>query len=178
MSLATKFRKAERLLERLDAADRKGLHRICCDIRDAQTTLLAAADKQMARCIERCKGICCRNVELDPIISHWDLMLILTLAPQVRCRIGECLQNEDPLYTSDCIFLADGKGPCVFPASMRPEVCVTTFCENDRPLRREIRQVKWLFFKLSWFVHRSSGLAVLRGVRQAAAAGRRFNQIR
>lgn len=178
MSLASKFRRAERLLERMDPADRKGLHRICCDVRDAQATLLAAADKQMTRCIQHCKGICCRNIELDPIISHWDLVLILTLAPQVRRRICQCLQNEDPLYTSDCVFLADGKGPCVFPASMRPEVCVTTFCENDRALRREIRQVKWLFAKVSWFVRRSTGLAVLRRVQRAATAGRRFNKIR
>ena len=39
MSLAYKFRKAERLLEQMDPADRTGLQRICREIRDAQAAL-------------------------------------------------------------------------------------------------------------------------------------------
>ena len=152
MTLAYKFRKAEGLLEKMGSGDRLELHRICRRIRDAQTALVAAAGKQMDQCIHHCEGICCRNIELDPIISHWDLVYILSLSPEIRPQVRECLLNEDPLYRTDCIFLADGKGPCIFPAYVRPEVCVATFCQNDRSIRREIQQVKKMFNRLSWFV--------------------------
>ena len=153
MSLGYKYRKADRLLKEMTSGDRLELNRICRRIRDAQAILLAAAGDQMERCIHRCEGICCRNIELDPIISHWDLVYILALAPQIRPHIRDCLLNEDPLYRTDCIFLADGKGPCIFPVNVRPEVCVVTFCQNDRSIRPEIQRVKRMFNRLSWFVH-------------------------
>ena len=177
MSLGYKFRTAERLLKQMQPGDEKGLLRICSRIRDAQALLLAAAGKQMARCIQRCEGICCRNIELDPIISHWDLVFILTLAPQMRPRIGDCLLREDPLYRTDCVFLENGKGPCIFPENVRPEVCVATFCLNDRSIRREIQQVTRTFRQLSWYVRWCTARARLRSISHAAAvACSRFNQ--
>ena len=170
MSLAYKFRKAEGLLEKIESGDRNELLRICHRIRDAQEALLAAAGEQMERCINRCEGICCRNIELDPIISHWDLLYILSLAPQIRPHILVCLLNEDPLYRTDCIFLTDGMGPCIFPAKIRPEVCVATFCQNDRSIRREIQQVKRLFIRLSWFVRWSILRTKLRKLKKAVTA--------
>ena len=166
MSLGYKFRKAEHLLNKMNVQDLRGLVRICTEIQNAQEALLAAAGKQMERCIHRCEGICCRNIELDPIISHWDLVYILALVPELRDHASESLLKEDPLYRSDCIFLQDGKGPCIFPSTLRPEVCVTTFCENDRPIRREIRQVKRLFSKLCWFVRWRIARANLRTITQ------------
>lgn len=164
MSIGHSFRKADRLLKKMPPGDRDGLLPICHELREAQAGLLAAAAKPMKRCIERCAGMCCRNIELDPIISHWDLLFILALAPQTRSEIQHCLLKEDPLYRTDCIFLRGGIGPCIFPDTVRPEVCVTTFCENDRPVRREIRRVKRLFFRLAWFVR-------WRGVRWSLRAG-------
>ena len=170
MSLAYKFRRAERILQQMNTADRNATLRICNEIREAQAALLAVAEKQMKRCIDRCEGICCRNIELDPIISHWDLVFILALAPQIRSRAHDCLQKEDPLYRTDCVFLDGGKGPCVFPTALRPEVCVTTFCENDRPIRREIQRVKRRFAQLCRFVHWSRIRTHVRPLTRAAAA--------
>ncbi len=152
MSLAYKFRRAERLLKQMDPADQSSLLHICNEIREAQAALLSAAEKQMKRCIDHCAGICCRNIELDPIISHWDLVFILTLAPQIRSRARECLLKEDLLYRTDCVFLQKGKGPCIFPGTLRPEVCVTTFCQSARPIRHEIQRVKRKYKRLYWFV--------------------------
>ena len=170
MSLKTKFRKAERLRKQVQSEDPDGLRRICGQIRNAQAALLASARQQMERCLARCGGICCRNIELDPIISHWDLMLILSLAPQIRSRMRECLRREDPLYRTDCVFLEDGIGPCIFPEHLRPEVCVTTFCRNERPIRSEIRRVQRKFFQLSWFVRWCRVRAKLRAMQRAVAA--------
>jgi hypothetical protein len=177
MSLAYKFRKAERLLKQLASADQNGLQWFCSQIQDAQAALLASAGQQMARCIDQCEGICCRNIELDPIISHWDLVFILHCTPELRSRIRDCLLREDPLYTADCVFLEDGKGPCIFPENLRPEVCVVTFCQDDRPIRREIRRVKRTFRQFSWFVRRQAARSRLRHMTQAAAAFRsRFDK--
>ena len=177
MSLAYKFRKAERLLKLMEPADRGGLLDICRQIRSAQADLSASAGQQMERCIGRCQGICCRNIELDPIISHWDLVFILTLAPDIRSRIQDCLRREDPLYRTDCIFLENGKGPCMFPENVRPEVCVTTFCQDDGPIRREIQRVKRRFFRLSWYASWRTIRAHLRALARAATAARtRFSK--
>jgi len=164
MSLGYKFRKADRFLEKLGPDDQNRLRCICHEIRRAEAALLAASENLMQRCIDRCEGICCRNIEMDPIISHWDLLFILVLAPQIRSEIQNCLLKEDPLYRTDCVFLQDGIGPCIFPQTVRPEVCVTTFCENDRSIRREIRRVKRLFVRLSWFLHWRSTRTRLRTV--------------
>ena len=177
MHLAYKFRKAERLLKRMEPGDRDGLLHVCRQIRDAQATLLAAAGKHMTRCIHHCQGICCRNIELDPIISHWDLVFVLTLAPQIRSRIRDCLRKEDPLYRTDCVFLTKGMGPCMFPENLRPEVCVVTFCQSERTIRREIRQVKQAFWRLSWFVRGRTTRAQLRMLTRAlTAAGSRIDK--
>jgi hypothetical protein len=177
MSLAYKFRKAERLLKQLASEDQNGFQQLCGQIQDAQATLLASAGQQMERCINRCEGICCRNIELDPIISHWDLVFILNCAPALRPRIRDCLLREHPLYTADCVFLDNGKGPCIFPENLRPEVCVVTFCQNDRSIRREIRRVKRTFCQLSWFVRWQTARAQLRSVARAVAAFRsRFDK--
>lgn len=172
MSLAYKFRKAERLLRGLNAGDRGDLQMICHRIRDAQAALKTGAGQQMDRCIRHCGGICCRNIELEPIIGHLDLIFIMALAPGMRSRIRDCLIREDPLFRTDCIFLEGGQGPCIFPENVRPEVCVVTFCQYDRPIRREIRQVKRTFFQLSWFVMSCTARAHLRPLTQAVTAVR------
>ena len=176
MSLSYKLRRAERILERMTPEDRARLKRICSEIMAAQQDLMSAADKQMQRCIDLCEGICCRNIEMDPIISHRDLVFILALAPELGSTAHGCVSKEDPLYRTDCVFLQNGKGPCVFPHGLRPEVCVTTFCVNDRPIRTEIARVKRNFIRLSWFVRCSSVRHLLRPINgMLTGAGRRFD---
>jgi len=172
MSLAYKFRRAERILKKMDPGDKDRLLHICRQIQDAQAALLAAAGQQMQRCLSHCEGICCRNIEIDPIISHWDLVFVISLAPQIRSQIRDSLIMEDPLYRTDCVFLENGRGPCMFPENMRPEVCVVSFCQNDRPLRREIREVKRRFFQLTWFVRWRKARAHLHTLTRAVAAAR------
>ena len=164
MSLSYKLRKAEKILAQLTPGDRAKLMQICSEIMASQKDLLAAADTQMQRCILRCEGICCRNIEMDPIISHRDLVFILALAPELGSTAHGCVSREDPLYRTDCVFLQNGKGPCVFPQALRPEVCVTTFCENTRPIRSEIARLKRSFIRLSWFVRLSRIRRLLRPI--------------
>ncbi len=92
----------------------------------------------MTRCIQRCGGICRRNLQLDLVIGHWDFVFMLASNPALKEKIEECLEKEAPFFTSDCIFLENGVGPCVFPPDARPEVCLVTFCDDTSPVKREI----------------------------------------
>ncbi len=152
MGIKADFIAAERFIDRLRPADRQKLHRICGEIQAAETELLNQAGPAMDRCINGCEGICCRNVQLGAIIGVWDLVYILTAAPDYRERMAACLAKEVPLFAADCIFLANGVGPCILPATARAEVCLTTFCSSTDVIAPEIRQVKRKFYKLGWFI--------------------------
>ncbi len=151
MSLKCDFRKAERIVSKLDPDDLVRLKQICAEIRDAEVRLQEKSRKLMTRCIQRCGGICCRNLQIDLVIGHWDFVFILASNPALKEKIEECLEKEEPFFTADCIFLENGVGPCVFPSDARPEVCLVTFCDDISPIRREISDVKRKFFKLTWF---------------------------
>jgi hypothetical protein len=63
----------------------------------------------------------------------------LALVGHLRESMAICLEYENRLLASDCIFLSNGKGPCIFPPAVRPEVCITTFCnysgcQNNVPI--------------------------------------------
>ena len=152
MGIKADFAEAERIIGRLSAADRRRLGQICQDIQAAETNLLKQADHAMARCIEACEGLCCRNIQLEAIIGVWDLVYILTVAGECRDRMAACLENEKPLFAADCIFLEGGAGPCILPSTARAEVCLTTFCSPTDAIAREIRMVKRQFYKLGWFI--------------------------
>jgi hypothetical protein len=51
-----------------------------------------------------------------------------------------------------CVFLLTGKGPCMFPPAVRPEVCITTFCTEVELVKQEIWKVKFLFMKLNLYL--------------------------
>jgi hypothetical protein len=153
MSLNYQFKQAKKIIGGLNPEDKKFLYNFCCQIQHAEINLQAKSKDLMTRCITKCGGICCKNVQSDLIISHWDFVFILTLKPFLENAILKCLENEQPLFSSDCIFLKDAAGPCIFPDDVRPEVCIVTFCDNVSTVKKEIVAVKRKFFKLSWFIH-------------------------
>ena len=76
MGLNSDYKQACNLLARLSDPDRRRLGKICREVQTAQSRLLAAAEGMMMRCREGCQGLCCRNVDLNAIISPWDLVYI------------------------------------------------------------------------------------------------------
>jgi hypothetical protein len=150
MGLNADLKQACTLLACLTDADFRRLKETCLEIQAAQGQLLTAADGMMTRCRDGCHGLCCRNVDLDAIISPWDLVYILTLHPELQSQIAARAATPLGLYFADCPFLKDGQGPCIFPANVRPEVCITSFCTPTTPINVELRRVKRRFFKLSW----------------------------
>jgi len=152
MSLRYKYKKASRTIARLSSEDLLSVRKIANDIKTAQDDLLQKADGHFTRCVDVCKGLCCQNIQLDQIISPWDFVYILTADRTADDKIQSCLDNENRLFTADCIFLDDGKGPCLFPFNVRPEVCITTFCNSVNPVKKEIRTVKIKFIKLYLFI--------------------------
>jgi hypothetical protein len=152
MSLAYQFKQAQKILRDLNSEDVSALEQICREIQVAEIDLQEKSKSLMTRCIHQCGGICCRNVQSDLIISHWDFVFILALKPFLKRNILRCLEKEKPFFSADCIFLENGSGPCIFPADARPEVCIVTFCDDTSPVKKEIASVKRKFFKLIWFI--------------------------
>ena len=152
MGLQYQFKKAQKTISRLAPDDRQRLEEICGDIQQAEKRLRAAAADALVRCGTVCQGICCRNIDLDAILGLPDFVYILTMENHLTDRMAACLQNENPLYIADCIFLENGTGPCIFPGTVMPEVCITTFCTTETPAQQEIKQLKWKFFQLGWFL--------------------------
>ncbi|HHC23903.1 MAG TPA: hypothetical protein ENK58_00600 [Desulfobacterales bacterium] len=152
MALKYKFERAEKIISKLSPDELRMLEKICKEIQVAEEKLFKAAEEILKRCEDVCEGLCCRNTQLDSIISLWDFIYLLTLENSMRGRISECLQEENIFYSSDCIFLENGTGPCLFPPAARPEVCITTFCSDEKTIKKEINLVKLKFIKLSWFI--------------------------
>ena len=151
MYLNSKFKQAQKVIRETSPHDLIPLHIICREIKAAEIALQEKSKDLMTRCIKKCGGICCKNVQSDLIFSHWDFVFILVLNPSLEEDILKCLEKEQPFFSSDCIFLKDGNGPCIFPDDSRPEVCIVTFCDNTSPVKKEITGVKRKFFKLTWF---------------------------
>jgi hypothetical protein len=100
--------------------------------------------------VDRCQGLCCRNIRPADIVTEWDLVYILALAPQIETAIAACLSNEN-FFPSDCIFLANGVGPCLFPDDLRPERCIISFCRVEPSIEKEIGLVMGGFSRLIRF---------------------------
>jgi len=154
MSLNYKYRQATRMIQGLSHRERGDVNKVCRDIRSAQDRLCRAAQASLTRCYQACEGLCCRNVAIDTIISHWDFVYILMLAPETEIIFRDCLPKENRLYAADCVFLDHGVGPCRFPPGIRPEICIVSFCTETPQVNPEIRQVKRAFFKLTWTMNR------------------------
>jgi hypothetical protein len=150
MGLKPTFDHARRILKSLDPEDRDALLGICRQIQDAQESLARAAAPYLDRCIHRCQGLCCRNAHLDEIIGLEDFIYILALEPTLADEMAGRLQEDKGLFTRDCVLLANGTGPCILPAGVRPEVCVTSFCMPTPAASKAIAAVKWRFKRLAW----------------------------
>ena len=164
MSVTYKFNKARQIIRRMNETDLADMRNICLDIQSAQEELLRASKGIMNKCIHRCEGLCCRNVVIDEIIGLWDFVYILTLDQSIYDTASLCLENETILYSSDCIFLKDGVGPCIFPPNIRPEVCITSFCDDTAEISKEIKRVKSGFIRLGMFVKLEKPRAVKRKI--------------
>jgi hypothetical protein len=152
MSLRYSFEQALNILRRLPPGSRGALDRLCREIQAREKQLNEAAAPALVGCVEACRGLCCRNLQLDAVFAAADFVYILASAPELETRMEACLRRENPLYTSDCLFLEAGVGPCLFPPQLRPEVCITSFCRGDEALKAEIRQVKRSFRRLGVFL--------------------------
>lgn len=173
MSLHYKFHSAVRLLDRLPREDRPALRQICRRIRDAEARLQTNAAPAMQRCLYHCGGLCCRNTQVDAIISQLDLVYILADDPARRYAIAAQVAAEAPFFTADCMFLKDRTGPCIFPPDARPEVCITTFCSGSEVIRKELRHVRRQFRRLQLFICLRHFRAIRRWVADRAAGRRR-----
>lgn len=152
MALKIIFKKAQTIIEKCDRSQRRLLEKRCFVIRNAERSLLEASEAMMMKCLEGCEGLCCRNVKLDTIITLWDFIYILVLEPWRKDEMAARLENEDIFFPFDCVFLREGVGPCIFSPDVRPQVCITTFCDDDAVIRKEIYRVKLAFYQLAWFI--------------------------
>lgn len=152
MSLRYCFKQAQKLLSELSSEDTERIQKVCDIIQEAENRLGYAARENLNRCYNACEGICCKNVDIQAVISHWDFVYLLAANPSLEKIIEPCLENENRFYPADCIFLANGTGPCIFPGNLRPEVCITAFCTETPQLSGEIRQVKSAFRRLTRIV--------------------------
>jgi len=151
MGLSYKFKKAREIIERSSDKDLIAVKGICDEIQSAQKKLLEEAKGLLKYCNDRCQGLCCRNICPDEIITLEDFVYILTMEESVGDEISECLKKET-LFSSRCIFLKMGEGPCIFPSDLRPETCITSFCGGDEIVKKEINMVGKKFNKLIRFI--------------------------
>ena len=153
MSLSYLHGCAAEAVIRWPSGSRPLLANLCRQIQDAERSLNSAAAIRLQGCLEACQGLCCRNLDLESVFGVADFAYILAMEPSLDFRIVACLQHERPIFTSNCPFLENGTGPCIFPPDLRPEVCITSFCHGDGDLKTEIRRVKACFWKLGVFLH-------------------------
>lgn len=151
MVLQYEFSKATRTIHGLAPEDRRILTGICADIQRAEKALNKVAQELLLKCTTACTGICCRNIRLDEIIGFYDFVFILTVESGLRPDMELCLSRES-LFSADCIFLENGQGPCMFPATTRPRRCLTAFCFDAAAAKQEIRKVNREFNRLARFL--------------------------
>ena len=150
MSLNHSFKSARKRIGRLNADERIKLLAICEDIHNHQKALSEKAAPILQACMANCQGLCCRNIRPADIITEWDLIYILARAPQIEEAMEAYLQRES-FFPSDCIFLENGVGPCLFPDNLRPERCIISFCRVEPSVEKEIARVMGGFSRLIRF---------------------------
>ena len=151
MSLAYKYRRAQHIIDGLNSETLKKLRNICKNIQQAEKQLKSVARDAFSYCYTQCQGLCCRNIQSDAILTLQDFVYALAMNPSLGEKIVPCLQNES-LYTADCLFLANGEGPCLFSPFLMPETCVNSFCSDHPGVNQEIRKVRAQFRRLYWFI--------------------------
>jgi hypothetical protein len=150
MELHNKILKAQHFIESLSADEKTALMRICRDIQCAQDALNNGARSFFDACIGSCQGICCRNINVNDVVTQLDMIYVLSMKKKMAGQVTQCVGSES-LFTADCLFLENGIGPCIFPSNVKPERCIITFCDETLPIKREIKAVRSKFSKLSRF---------------------------
>ncbi len=152
MSAHYLYRKASTILSKINGQDRLPLQNACGKIRAAQKELLREADQAMTFCTEECRGLCCRNFDPDTVFSLWDFIYILVSVPEMEKEIRAHLTGFTAGFSAPCPFLSGGEGPCIFHPDVKPELCVVTFCSENRHIRNKARRVSRKFFRLCLIV--------------------------
>ncbi|MBU0973341.1 MAG: hypothetical protein KKC20_22040 [Proteobacteria bacterium] len=163
------FEKAIQISQRLTPPEKQRVKNLCNKIQHSQQALLDTADNAMCYCIETCRGLCCKSLDMDSIFSLWDFIFILTLDPGRKEDIRNRLEAYSSLYPSPCPFLEDNVGPCIFRDTIKAQICVITFCANDKKTQKCIHRVNTNFYKLCWLIQ------YLRLKRIALKMGRIFS---
>lgn len=149
MALSHALMDAKQWLASCPAADIERLRSICLDIHEAQKRLMRASEAYIQRCMNRCEGLCCKNVFLGEVMGFEDFCYILVLRPESFETLYSKTSRLSTMFTADCPFLLDGIGPCSLPEALRPEVCITSFCMQTPDADAAIRAVQARFRKLS-----------------------------
>jgi hypothetical protein len=147
------FNKAKKFLSCITPHDIEIIKNRCKSIQVAEKQLLTEGRPAFHRCYNGCEGLCCRNLDIDAIIGFGDFIYLLTVNKELEESIAACLEQKKSFFTADCVFLINGKGPCLFPETSRPEVCITTFCFDAKSVKNEIRRVKQEFMKLNIYIN-------------------------
>lgn len=156
------FHKSLYILGAVSFHQKSVLEKICRRIASSQKALIRKAENEMIYCTETCRGVCCKNLDLDTIFTLWDFICILVVQPELESLIAEQLE-ETPFHSpSPCPFLRNREGPCVFPAFVKPQLCVVTFCRGEDRLKGEIKQVNRDFFRLCFAVQKARISNLLR----------------
>ena len=146
------FQKAIKISQNLSPHDKIRVQNLCNTIRESQEELIRTADLAMLNCITKCKGICCKSLDIDSVFSLWDFIFILMLTPKFKDEMQERLDSYNSLYLSPCPFLKNNIGPCIFPNGIKAQLCVITFCSNTEKIKKYIKVVNLNFYKLCWLI--------------------------
>jgi len=146
------FEKAVKISQNLLPCDKIIVRKMCNTIQKSQENLIRAAEVAMFNCQMQCKGICCKSLDIDSVFSLWDFIFILTLKPGMKEEIQNRLDAHTSIYLSNCPFLENGQGPCIFPDGIKAQICAITFCSNDEKIKKPARAVTWKFYKLCWMI--------------------------
>lgn len=139
------------MINSFKASEQLRVFQICKQIQAAQNELNTVAYGFFKNCLQCCKGICCRNIHINDIVSLLDFVFIFTISPSY-VHLVKNLSRKETLFSSDCLFLEDNIGPCVFSRNIKPERCIITFCQNTKSIRKEIRTVQGKFSQLERYL--------------------------
>jgi hypothetical protein len=153
MGIRSSVVRAAKIVDSYGGEHHQRLKSICAGIQAAETDLVRHAQGLFAECQGRCRGMCCRNIEIGNIISALDFVYIFTMDQTVRGPVWVMSQQQN-LFTADCIFLKEGTGPCLFKASIKPEMCIATFCGDVQPIKGHLKTLRAEFGRLQRFVMR------------------------
>lgn len=168
MGLSYSLKAAKKRRDALDPDERKAVLAICREIYEAERALTQKAAPIVSRCMVKCRGLCCQNIIPADIITEWDLLYILLMAPQAEETLATCVAGEG-FFSGKCVFLETGTGPCMFPDNVRPERCIISFCNVEPSVEKEISRVMKGFSRLIRYIQWQPLRRGVRWLKQTSA---------